>query len=371
MRRPVLILALALVIAVSVACGGEEEKRSGVIVSSDSTVTPTPSAATAQASGEYRPLSDVDAHAKLALDIRDAAALMAPATKSQPVDWAAVKAVYEKGGNSLKEDGSARTLASLATSKDVLAQFPDGAKVFGTASFLNANVRAGLEGIGRGAGISDNARRQLVEKGFSAILYGKVLQELDAARAKIQKGDLGNASGAPHNVDEAWAFYMGAKDNKGNYSYSLSSTAKKREKDFGLEGKLDSALQSSLSAAQKAAQAGDLAAFHKAKAQVQAQLNTIFYLASVKYAGQAASATEEGARQVVLAEGWAFFQTIRPSVASGSAEAASTIEAFYAGDASKPVSAEAAKQVVDALNSPAVLRALGIPRDMMVSAPPR
>jgi len=302
----------------------------------------------------------------LALDARDIAALLAPAKDGQPVDWAAVGALYENGKNSLKADGSARTLQSIALAGDVLAQFPNGPAVYDDASFLDAHVRAGIDGTGRGAGISNDARRQLVEKGISAILYGKVLQELDAAREKIKTGETADPDGAPHNVDEAWAFYAGASDDSGARPFALSSTAQKREADFGLEGNIDTPLQQALADAQSAAQSGDLAAFDSAAVQVKGYLNTVFYLASLKYVKSAAGDTEKAARETHLAEGWAFFQTIRAAVAAGAGGADSAIENVYSADAEVTVGSEQIDAVDAGLNGGPVLDSLGVPEQLRV-----
>lgn len=379
------LLALSVVITggLFAACDGEDRPGVEVLsgsgtgsVSGTSTGSGTGSATMSvsgvmpsQGSDHYRPVSDVEAHARLALDVRDAQAAMAPAKEGKPVDWGKVTEIYERGGNSRKGDGSARTLAGVAQESAVLAQFPNGAALFGTNSFLDANVRAGLQGAGRGQGLSDDARRQLVEKGFLAVLYGKVLQELDAAREKIQQGNTEDAGGAPHNVDEAWAFYAGAQDESGARPYGLSATARKREADFGLDGKLDEPLQRALAEALEAARRGDLEAFDGAVKQVKGHLNAIFYLASLKYAGAAANDTEAGPREVHLAEGWAFFQTIRPAVAAASADAARAVEAVYSSPASTPLPSNAASTVYDALNRSDVLSGLGIPEDLVIRSP--
>jgi hypothetical protein len=176
-------------------------------------------------SAAYTPVSDVEPQSNLTLDFRDIGSIMAVAEKDQPVDWKAVTAVYEKGGNSKRADGSFRTLASVATNKAVLAQFPGAAELFGSPSFLDANVQAALNGTGRSRGVSDKARRQLVDKGIQALLYGQILEELEAAAAKVKQGNLDKGRGAPHNIDEAWAYYAGAADAEANRPYALSSTA--------------------------------------------------------------------------------------------------------------------------------------------------
>ncbi len=320
--------------------------------------------------GEYTLVSDVEPQLRLTLDTRDMGVLMASAQKDEPVNWSAVKEVYEKGRNSKRGDGSFRTLAGVAINPAVLAQFPNGAQVFGTPSFLDANVRPALEGTGRSRGLSDRARRQIVEKGVLAILYGETLEELEAARSKVQQGNVDNARGAPHNVDEAWAYYAGAQESDGSRPHALSITAQRRERGFKLEGKLDSPLQRALASALGAAQRSDLNALDTAIGQVRGYLNSIFYLASLGYASRLSGDTDVSVREVHLSEGWGFFQTIRPTVATASSDAAASVEALYTRPASRPVTDGDVHRVYGALNGANVVRALAIPSSLVVKAPP-
>jgi len=323
---------------------------------------------TAAKPAPYTPVSDVLPQQDLSLDIRDMGALMNP-PDDKPVNWAAVKAVYEKGGNSKKGDGSARTLAAVATNPKVLAQFPNGAKVFGNPSFLDGNVRAALDGTGRAKGVADKARKQLVDKAILAVLYGEILEELEAAQGKVKEGKLDNARGAPHNVDEAWAYYVGARDAKGEYPFALSSTAQKRERNFKLEGMIDVRLQKSIGGCLQAAQKGDGAALDKAVATTRGYINGIFYLASLRYMSQLVGDTDPKEREVHLAEGWGFFQAIRPAVAAASASGAETVESVYAAPATQAVTAHDLTRVYAALNNPAVLQVLNVPKDLTMKAP--
>lgn len=327
------------------------------------------SSAPAAKAAPYTPVSDVVPQQNLSLDIRDIGALMNP-PDNKPVNWAAARAVYDKGGNSKEGDGSARTLASVATNPKVLAQFPNGAKVLGNASFLDATVRSAIDGTARAKGVGDKARKQLVDKAILAVIYGEILEELEAAQGKVKEGKLDNAKGAPHNVDEAWAYYTGAKDAKGEYSYALCSTAGKRERNFKIEGRLDIPLQKAIGACLQAAQKGDAASMDKAVAQTKGYINAIFYLASLRYMSQLVADTDPKEREVHLAEGWGFFQTLRPAVAVVSSSGADTVEAVYAGAATKAVTAQDVTRVYAALNSPAVLQALNIPKDLVMSKPP-
>jgi len=319
---------------------------------------------------EYVPVSDVEPQLRLALDIRDVGAITGVAAKGQPVDWGAARAIYEQGRNSRRGDGSLRTLASVAKNKGVLAQFPNGAEVLGTESFLDARVQEALGGTGSSKGQSERARHQAMDKAMLGIMYGEVLEELEAARSKVGQGNLDRAKGAPHNVDEAWAYYAGAKAEDGKRPYSLSSTAGKREANFKVAGKIDGPLQQALAAAQTAAQKGDGQTLEEAAGRARGYLNAICYLACLRYAGSLKDAPDAGTREVQLAEAWGFFQTLRPAIASASREAARAVKDVFSRPATGPFTAGDTTTVYGALNDPRVLQALAVPAPLVFRAPP-
>jgi len=73
-------------------------------------------------------------------------------------------------------------------------------------------------------------------------------------------------------------------------------------------------------------------------------------------------------REIHLADGWGFFQTIRPAVASISVEAGDITQAAYSSSPSKPISKQIIRGVYKALNDPVVLKGLLIPGDLLVQA---
>ena len=221
-------------------------------------------------------MSNVDSHAAITLDMRDIADLLQAARSGDTVDWDEITDIYENGRHSISSSGTVRSLRGLGTSSSVLEQFPGEID-------LDANVEAGLTGVWLGEGIDDATRRQLVNKGVQAIIYGKVLQEIAAARAKVVDGNIDDASGAPHNVDEAWAFYVGVPGPEGDYPYGVSATARSREANFGLEGMVDAPLQQALATVLEASRSGDLTSYDAAAEEVRGYLNTIFYLATLRY----------------------------------------------------------------------------------------
>jgi hypothetical protein len=262
----------------------------------------------------------VAAHAAIGQDIAAIKAAMEPATKSQAVDWLTVGNTFEKGGASKKGDGTNRTLAGLVAASE-------------SVTF----IRDAIAGKGTSVGAPDAVRRQRVDKGISVLLGEKVVAELGTARTKVEAKNVDKTTGAPHNVDEAWAFFTA----EGN---GLASTAEKRAADFEREGQVKEAVLAALVEAQEAAQQGNLAAFDSATGDVEKAIRYIFYLATFKYL---ASADEVG-----RTEGRTYYRGIAKVVEQkDDAAHRAIVDAFQSGDP------QAGRK---ALNAAPVLAALGV-----------
>ncbi|MGH8999974.1 MAG: hypothetical protein ACRDY7_11355 [Acidimicrobiia bacterium] len=335
MRR---ILALGLAVSLLAACGDDgDDPAAGSVSSTSSTAAGSSSSSStapategvSEGDGIYSPASNVDPHLALGEDVAAIKAAMEPATKGEPVDWAAVGKIFREGtGASKKGDGSIRTLQGLVP-----------------GSAQDAFVNAAIDGTGDAAGASDAVRRQMVDKGITVILAEKVIEEYGKARAKMEEGNLEPPStGAVHNVDEAWAFLVAAGNGP-------ASTAAKRAADFGLEGKVKEPVLQSIVVAQEHSQSGDLAAFDAATEATQEALYYIFYLATFKYL--------DHDDEVGEAEGLAFYRGI--SAAIEQADAAShqaIVDAFESGDAAAGRAA---------LNRDPVLAAIGVSAEEKVT----
>jgi hypothetical protein len=259
-----------------------------------------------------------------------------------------------------------RPLASLPDDA-VHAVFPNGPSVYGRPNFIDGIIRDGLTGSGRAQGYSNDARRQLVDKGVQMLIYGKALQEFVAAKTRLETGQP-NPNAA---VDEAWAIIAGTPDNNLNRPNSILQTALSRENDFKLQGKLAEPMELTFVEALGLAQKGESAAFNSAFDRGKGYMNTIFYLGALRYAKVLEGDSTPEARQTHLAEGWMFFQTIRATVAGASPNAAQTVEGIYNRSANEPFPSSATTQVYAALNEPTVLQALGIPSNLVVRTPPQ
>lgn len=317
-------LAVAAAVLAAGACGNGEDRPGQVTSenpsgsgSASGSVSASGTGTTSPTAGEdgYKPVSDVNQHAAIGDDVAAIKNKLAPAKKNEAVDWAAVKTIWENGGASKSGTGANRTLKGLVPAPDVIAVV-DGAIA---------------------GGPSDAVRAQQVEKGITVLLARKVVDELEAAGEKVAAGQTDAAGGAPHNVDEAWAFFTA----KG---HGPAATATSRAGDFDRDGKVREPILAALTEAQKAAGAGDAAALQVAADKVRAGLDYVFYLATHKYL-----AADNAAGR---AEGAAFYLGIQPRVKGADAEADQAITAaFESGD-------EAAGRA--ALHRPAVLAALGI-----------
>lgn len=98
--------------------------------------------------------------------------------------------------------------------------------------------------------------------------------------------------------------------------------------------------------------------------------NAIFCLSTLRYAKVLEADTTPEQRQEHLAEGWTYFQTIRPIVADASASAAQTVEAAYNRNAGEAFPTSVTNQIYAALNESAVLQGLGVPPTLAVKTPP-
>ena len=322
--RARLALSTLLLAALSACGSGSLGEDAG----SGSTASQADPSSAAEHAGEYAATSDVTSHAAIGQDVAKVKDLLAVAKDGTPVDWASVSDVWTRGGASKKSDGSMRTLAKLVDDAETTALVADA-----------------IAGVGTAQGAPDAIRAQYVDKGISVLLAAKVRDELASAREKVIKHETDVKGGAPHNVDEAWAFY----DAEGS---GLASTAEKRAADFGLEGKVHEPVLAALTDAQRAATAGDLAAFDAAATEVGHALNAVFYLATYKYLDAEGDA-------VRTAEGSTFYRGIAGTVRAADKAADATIVAAFA-------KADAAAGRA-ALNAPAVFTALGVAADLRVA----
>lgn len=266
--------------------------------------------------GGYAYTSDVAAHRLVSQDVCDINALL----DVDPIDFDAVAALYRDGANSVDADGSVRTLAGFATATDRLHGLDE---FYGTDTPLDDWVTSALEGTGVFEGQPDAVRRQGVQKGIqNQIMVAWVVHELESALAKAADGDLDPASGAPHNWDEAWAYYHGAQPGCAPYA-----TANSRAANFGTVGAdgetalANEAIVAAMNDGRDALLAGDIDAARAAADEVTRNIVITYSQAAVRYATLAAADVEAGDDPMEhVIEGLAFFRVIEPIVAAAGAD---------------------------------------------------
>jgi hypothetical protein len=359
-------MAAALCVAiVSAGCEGEDRPQVEVIGGGGfvSISGADDSAGGGQSGIRYTTSTNQDLAFQAALDLRDIRSVINVAIDGRPVEWQRAIDVYEKGKNQRRDDGSVRSLAALAV-EDMQAAFPRSAQ--SDASSVDSMIRAGLNGTGRGAGLSDDARRQLVDSGILLVLCGQAVQAFTDAKVRVDA----NQPAAGAAVDEAWGYIAGATDSEGARRNSLLQLALDQEAAFKLNGKIARPLEAAFITALAAAVKGDAAAFNTYFAEANGELNAIFYLATLHTAQLLEGDSSATARLPHLIEGEMYFQAIRAAVAEGSPDSASTVHAVFTRAPSEPFTAAETESVYRALNEPAVLRALGVPVSLQVKTRP-
>lgn len=271
-----------------------------------------------EADGGYDYASDVSAHRQVVVDICEINTLLDEDT----IDFDAIDARYVDGGSSVNSDGSARTLAGFATAEERLHGFDE---YYDSATPLDDFVTDAIGGAGDFEGEADAVRRQGVQKGTqNQIMIAWTIHELRAALGKAAAGEFDAAEGAPHNWDEAWAFYHGAEPACAPYA-----SADKRGADFGTtadDGETSLANEAILAAmndGRDALLAEDAEGAQSAADEVLRNVVITYAQAAIKYAtviaDDLAADDAEGAR-VHQAEGYAFFRVIEPIIAEAGAD---------------------------------------------------
>lgn len=294
-------------------CGSEDDDAGA-----GAAAKPVTASDAGAAASTYTPTSDVSGNAAVGKDVAAIRALLGPEQAGAKPDFRAAAAIWSKGENSVKDDGTNRTLAGFVEEHPVAK-----------------HVDAALAGTGIAAGLSDEQRVEMIDKGMVVTLKVHALDEFDGAKEKLAAGELDPQEGAIHNVDEVWAYF----DAEGE---GVVATAAKRAKDFGLgEHELGNDVLAAIEAARDAVEAKDAAALDAAAERARGAMNRVFALAVKKYAVEAAK-DDAKARSEGLAFSWGLTGEL-------SAADQTTIEAAFADDAP----AGAAQTVADTLDGAA------------------
>ena len=303
----------------SVASASASASGSG----SASTAAGEPTADATPEDGGYAYASNVDSHRLVVEDVCEINEIVGD------YKWAEIAEIYANGSNSVKSDGSVRTIGGFAAGEGK----KHGSDTFyGTATPLDDFVSDALNGTGAWEGESDAVRKQGVQKGImNQIMIAWVIHELNAATDKAADGNFDVASGAVHNWDEAWAFYHGSAPDCGPFK-----TAVKRAADFGTTGAdgesalANEGLLQAMIDGRDALLAGDASAAATASREAQKHVFITYAQATIKYAAKVYSDLEAGdteAARVHQAEGWAFFRVIEPILGNNGVDT-STIDSI-------------------------------------------
>ncbi|MDA0265023.1 MAG: FEA1-related lipoprotein [Chloroflexi bacterium] len=366
------LFAVILLSVVLTACGGSGEDRPGSVSvdpssetvsvsgigpgSSTGTGSQTNGAVPSVGLGGYEPVSDVGAHARVSEDVEEINGLLG----TMPYDYDAIKDIYVQGKYSVNADGSVRTLAGFARNAGRSEPiWDDYTAYFNDKTWLDTFVMAAIDGTGLFAGEPDAVRKQGIQKGIqNQVMVAWMLHEMVGALEKAEAGNFDPASGAPHNWDEAWAFYHGTEPGHAPYA-----TADKRGANLGTGTAVNDAILAAMLQGRDALVGSDAAGARQAYEEVLRQVQITYIQAAIRYAHEMTVALEAGdtaKARVEQAEGLAFYRVIEPLIAGADAGVASEVGA-YLNLANPPADAEPA--VREALES--VYQQLGITADQV------
>ena len=303
--------------SVSASASGSASAGGSASASGSASAPATDASASTPGDGGYDYASNVDSHRLVVADICGIGDLL------DAGDFAAVEASYRNGENSVKSDGSIRTIGGFAA-RDDRAHGLDA--YYGTPAPLDEFVTAALQGTGMFEGQSDAVRAQGAEKGIQNQVMGAwTIHELNSALAKARDGNFDVASGAVHNWDEGWAFFHGAEPGCAPYA-----TGNKRAGNFGTVGAdgeialASEAVLAAMIAGRDALVSGDAATAESAAAEVIRNLAITYSQAAIRYAslieGDLADGSDAKAEEH-QAEGLAFWRVVEAYMVPAGADA--------------------------------------------------
>ncbi|CAM9121769.1 unnamed protein product [Scytosiphon promiscuus] len=195
-------------------------------------------AASYDAIAGYTPVSDVESHSLLDLDMQaidDGVSLLTDA------GFVSAYSAYANGGNSVKSDDSIRTIRgfSLTAEEKLSGEYWFGVyeDYWGVGpDYADQFTAAACNGTGNFAEASFETRAEACIKGAQyQNVWMYVIHELEDAIGDCDIDDLSANDGGPHAWDEGWAFYAGSlegTDGSGD-GYMLHALAEKRCANFG------------------------------------------------------------------------------------------------------------------------------------------
>jgi hypothetical protein len=284
---------------------------------------PPPAPNASAPDGIYSPFTNRDIYQRISGDFQEISRLTNQVLEGRPLPAGEILTVYEEA-RVARVGEEARQLRGFARDPARVQDFPESAAFYGSATFLDDPVIDAIVGIRSAEGYTPGQRREAIQKGIQRILYHWAARYVLVGAERLNPGV----------IDEAWAIYMG-QPMDGSYPNSLAATARSREQNFNRLGSIDAPLRQALSDAHQAAGKGDAAAYAEAARRVYSRFNAIFYLGAARYMNEPLRSVDRGdadAAAVQLAEGYAFYRSIQPTVGTGDPEADATIVAYFLSD---------------------------------------
>jgi hypothetical protein len=277
-----------------------------------------------KALGGYQPVSDVSQHARMSVDVCEINTLL----DARPIDFAAIGVIYRLGRHSTEANGMMRTFRQFASgdrsSEDLLSRYQ---RHLGSG-WLHSFASAAIEGTGPFDGEPDLVRRQGVQKALrDQVLVAWTFHELDAAVDKATRDNFARDTGAPHNWDEARAYYHGEKPECAPYA-----TAEERGLQFGTGSAINQGILAAMLRGLNALQASNAAGAVRARDELVRYVTITYIQSSIKYASDMDAALAQGKpddARIWQAEGWAYFRVIEPLVFEVSPDAAQAVTSVF------------------------------------------
>lgn len=306
----------------------------------------------------YTTVSDVNSHNKVPADIGEIKALL----DKSPVDWDAVQKMYEKGKHSVKGDGSVRTLNGFASKPDNFKKYsPDASAYFATnnicklepvqdfkctdGKFLDELIEFyAMKGTGPFKGASDAIRGAVVKAGLLVNMHYWVRLEFGKAIGKAKDGNVEPLKGAPHNWDEAFAFYWGPEGKDSLYALAAELSSKHK-----LGTSINKAFFESLVAGLKV-MTDDKKEPQADTDKATKQLHRLFILALLDTAKAMDDTSDADARLVLRWKGFAYWHAVGHLFAADSNADTALKDVFFTGKVTKDFAAAVQKAVSDNLS---------------------
>ncbi|MCY4557034.1 MAG: hypothetical protein OXF79_11765 [Chloroflexi bacterium] len=206
--------------------------------------------------GYCHPPKNREIYEKISTDYQEIAKLTNVIRDGQP--FLAVKIwLLCEAGSHVRLCGPSRTLRAFTAGPTVGTYFPDSAKIFGSATFLDYPIENVILGRREAENYTDAQKRQAVNKGMLRILYHCLKFYMIIGQDRISS----------RLIDEARAVYVCEVVDRA-YPNSLAAVAQAREGNFGRQGTVDIPLREAMYQARQPADNGNAAALKTATNEV-------------------------------------------------------------------------------------------------------